>query len=359
MRRHLLAPSSEGVAPIPIRIWSFREVVAVPRALCLYAELDRRAVPFAQLRNFLNLQMVRISPFESSQSHIEIGHQLVRVWYWDANRLSKLVDQRRTRAWFIPETCLLATSKSALIVCPLGGFEGRDLAPLANASPLRWWPSAPSASQWAEFSAAPKPIAVRPSWRAALAIPSLLGAAWWQREPADRAPQSWNPLFLAAALSVAGVAALVGFRGFQLAQAAEQQQSLLSEARTMRQAAFQQIQSQNSLSALAEQSKGLGEFSKQSDVAQSMACLGLSLSGTGLSLREVDIRAGTLQAQLASISAIDLTDAQLALNQCALLQDATVEPTSETKMVRLSASLIAKSGASAPAAVAPTRSPKL
>jgi hypothetical protein len=356
LRRRLLIPSSEPGGSIRRSIWATRPVVAVPRALCLHACFETRGVPWAALRGFVNLQLARLSPYDQTQSHVEVGPRFIRVWYWDKQRLGQLLGTSLSAAdWtnhlFIPESQLLSGSSTGqadqLTRLALGGSMGVFKAASGQVREV-FWPTHPSAAQWAEHTSSALPatrsaatrVAQAP-WIKALRPSTLLGAAWWQSTPKSSGAKV--PLAaVACLLGVAATAAFAGYHAMHWHQASQQQASMRQSLLAKRSAAAEQLQTLAGIQTAQDQSRGLAAYSGPSVAPEALACLALTLDGSGLTIREIDIRSTSLQATLNANEVVDIQDAQRVVERCSALIEPLVEPAGDPKAVRLNATLAAR-----------------
>ncbi len=341
-RRQPQLPFAEGARSPALapRIWTTRDIVAVARSACLYSEFNRSGVPYGHLRSFITMQLARVTPYEVTGSHVELSRRHVRIWFWNQTLLlSALKTKPSANALVVPET-LLQSSNASLRACALGGFEGSTRDKASDSLRLQWWPKAPSTEQWARLSTAGLPRPSPPSWYGSVPLHTWAFAKWWhahERFNLQATPWTW-------ALSGVVVVAVAAWAGLHAAQnhfAERDRWAMLETVQAARHSAGQQLAAQQSLADSQDKSRGLDRFKGRRDLADGVACIALAVSGSGVRLRDLDVRAGAVQAQLGSSVSVELLEVQRAIESCELLIDGTVEPTGDPKTVRLSGRLSA------------------
>ncbi|MCU0918927.1 MAG: hypothetical protein MUF16_01095 [Burkholderiaceae bacterium] len=124
------------------------------RALCRFRWVPYDAVPSAERRAYVRLQLLAWSPFEDSGYAVVGGRDGAMAFAWD----QQAFEQRAQAAGLparpartLPETMLLPAHDDGLVLQACStGVEGqfwRDRQLLAS----RWWPEAPGATAWMNF----------------------------------------------------------------------------------------------------------------------------------------------------------------------------------------------------------------
>lgn len=130
------------------------ELQCVGRALCRFRWLPFDAVPAAQRRAFVRLQLEAWAPFESNGYAVVSGDEGAMAFAWDQaafeNRaLGAGLPTQPAITW--PETMLLAAHEDGVVLqaCSAGveGQVWRSRQLVAS----RWWPEAPDVTAWLNF----------------------------------------------------------------------------------------------------------------------------------------------------------------------------------------------------------------
>ena len=284
------APGSAGARKLQATgsLWSTRPVLVVPQANCLYSELSIRGVPFKQWRNFFRMQLTRLSPYEHTQSHVELHGQTAQIWYWNGAKTTV----EAGKYFVLPHTLVFSNAKT-------------------------------------------------PAPRQSLGLRTFLGAWWWQQTPAAQTNASPFPWLTATAL--AGMCALGGFLGFHASQwhgLDDQSQRLTGLVRQDRQSAFKQLADLRALDDAKAAALALAPYKATPTLADAIACVALATANGGFLLRDMDIRAGSFSANLASLGQLDMDDVTKSLAQCKLLADTAIDPGQDSKTARVTARLV-------------------
>ena len=134
------------------RIGSAQWVLSRP--LYHFRRFDLKHVPRAQRSQALRLQIRQWSPSANPGQYVVWDQHHALVWAWDADRLNAELSAQRLKSAstrVIPESLLHPPLVSGwrLVAC-LDGIEGQfwqDRYPIQS----RWWPKAPTASEWLNF----------------------------------------------------------------------------------------------------------------------------------------------------------------------------------------------------------------
>lgn len=130
------------------------ELQCLARALCHFRWLPYGAVPAAERKAFIRLQLVTWAPFESSAYAVVSGSEGAMAFAWDRPAFERraLGAGLPTRpAVVLPETMLLPAHDEGVVLqaCNSGVegqvWRGRQLVA------SRWWSEAPDASAWLNF----------------------------------------------------------------------------------------------------------------------------------------------------------------------------------------------------------------
>lgn len=130
------------------------QVQCVARALCRFQWVAYDAVPPAERRAFVRLQMVAWSPFDVSGYAVARGRDGAMVFAWD----QRAFEERALAAGLptqpsrtLPESLVLPAHDEGVVlqVCSAGVegqvWRGRQLVA------SRWWPEAPDVTAWLNF----------------------------------------------------------------------------------------------------------------------------------------------------------------------------------------------------------------
>jgi len=130
------------------------ELQCLARALCRFRWVPYDAVPAAERRAYVRLQLLAWSPFEDNGYAVASGRDGAMAFAWD----QRAFEQRAQAAGLptqparmLPETMLLPAHDEGLVlqVCSTGVegqfWRGRQLVS------SRWWPEAPDGAAWLNF----------------------------------------------------------------------------------------------------------------------------------------------------------------------------------------------------------------
>ncbi len=156
------------------------ELQCVARALCRFRWLPYDAVPPAERRAYLRLQLLAWSPFGDNGYAVAGGRDGAMAFAWD----QRAFEQRAQAAGLpaqpartLPETMLRPAHDDGLVLQACStGVEGQFWRSRQLRS-SRWWPEAPDAAAWMNFqrSAGVPADAQQPE---PPALPPDAGAAW-------------------------------------------------------------------------------------------------------------------------------------------------------------------------------------
>lgn len=141
------------------------------RELCLFVAVDSSRVPQKERAAFVALAVRQAAPYaDPAYDSNWIGDQAA-VWYWSRGRVIERLGQTPPqRSRFVAEACHIGgiAEDAAELLALSVGYEGR-LWKRRRIMASRWWPQAPTASEWSAFlrgagvpaaSPAPPPVPV-------------------------------------------------------------------------------------------------------------------------------------------------------------------------------------------------------
>ena len=124
------------------------------RGLCRFGRFDLAAIPKAQRRQAVLLQIRHWSAFPRTGSCVVIGDDAACMWIWDKDTIDQEIDLAklsRRRVDVIPETLLHSPEMDAhrLVKC-LDGVEAQVWQG-GTLTHSRWWPEPPDLVNWNAF----------------------------------------------------------------------------------------------------------------------------------------------------------------------------------------------------------------
>lgn len=265
-------------------------LVLVGRELCLFLHVDASAVPPKQRPGFVALEVRRAAPFADPEHDLAWFGDHAAVWYWSRERVHGLLGEPAARARTRAEATYRGTAAQddavellALEsgdadagdgnVPPRAGIEAR-LWRQGHLAASRWWPDAPSASDWQAFlrGGGLDPGRPQPVPQSAGLRERPLGGGLQQRPLAGALREQWPLLATCAgalvlavlAWQLAGIWRVVGEIGDVQARITplETQLQSIIDARARADAAAMSIETLLALRQPASQTRLLGEIQR-------------------------------------------------------------------------------------------------